>query len=58
MQHHPIVRFVPPEEFEEYKDIGVTMGFRGVASAPLVRSSFHADQMFARINQADDIDSE
>ncbi|MDD5082275.1 MAG: lipoyl synthase [Dehalococcoidales bacterium] len=58
MQHHPIVRFVPPEEFEEYKDIGVAMGFRGVASAPLVRSSFHADQMFARINQADDIDSE
>ena len=42
----PVVRFVPPEEFEEYWQIAQGMGFKGVASGPLVRSSFHASQMF------------
>jgi lipoic acid synthetase len=42
----PVVRFIPPEEFEEYKRVGKTMGFRAVASGPFVRSSFHAAQMF------------
>jgi lipoic acid synthetase len=42
----PVVRFVPPEEFEEYKRLGEKMGFRAVASGPFVRSSFHAAQMF------------
>jgi lipoic acid synthetase len=41
----PVERFVPPEEFEEYKRIGEEMGFRAVASGPFVRSSFHASQM-------------
>ena len=40
-----VVRYVPPEEFEEYKKIGKEMGFR-VAAGPFVRSSFHAAQMF------------
>jgi lipoyl synthase len=42
----PVIRYVPPEEFEEYKRIGEKMGFRSVASGPFVRSSFHASQMF------------
>jgi lipoic acid synthetase len=42
----PVVRFIPPEEFEEYKRIGEEMGFRAVASGPFVRSSFHASEMF------------
>jgi len=42
----PVVRFIPPEEFEEYKKIGKEMGFRAVSSGPFVRSSFHASQMF------------
>ena len=42
----PVVRFIPPEEFEGYKRIGEEMGFRAVASGPFVRSSFHASQMF------------
>jgi lipoic acid synthetase len=42
----PVVRYVPPEEFEEYKQIGEEMGFESVASGPFVRSSFHAHQMF------------
>lgn len=50
LKHHQVVRFVPPLEFEEYKDIAVTMGFRGVASAPYVRSSFQADKMFKEIS--------
>lgn len=40
-----VVRYVPPEEFEEYRKIGEEMGFR-VASGPFVRSSFHASQLF------------
>jgi lipoic acid synthetase len=43
----PVMRFIPPEEFEEYKKIGESMGFTAVASGPFVRSSFHASQMFA-----------
>ena len=42
----PVVRFIPPEEFEEYKTIGEEMGFGAVASGPFVRSSFHAFEMF------------
>lgn len=42
----PVMRFIPPEEFEEYKRIGEEMGFRAVASGPFVRSSFHAAQMY------------
>jgi len=45
--HHPVVRFVPPDEFEEYGRMGREMGFRGVASAPLVRSSFDAARLYA-----------
>ena len=45
----PVVRFIPPEEFEEYKRIGEKMGFKAVASGPFVRSSFHASQMFKNI---------
>jgi lipoyl synthase len=42
----PVVRFIPPEEFEEYKKMGEGMGFRSVASGPFIRSSFHASRMF------------
>jgi len=45
----PVARFIPPEEFEEYKKIGEDMGFRAVASGPFVRSSFHASDMFKTI---------
>ncbi|HZP33861.1 MAG TPA: lipoyl synthase [Candidatus Acidoferrales bacterium] len=41
-EHLPIVRFVHPEEFTEYKHLGREMGFRHVESGPLVRSSYHA----------------
>jgi lipoic acid synthetase len=43
----PVVRYIPPEEFETYEKIGEEMGFKSVASGPFVRSSFHAAQMFS-----------
>ncbi len=46
-QHHPVVRYVPPAEFAEYGRLGAGMGFRAVFSAPLVRSSFHAAELYA-----------
>jgi lipoic acid synthetase len=40
--HHPIDRYVTPEEFRRMREIGMAMGFRHVESGPLVRSSYHA----------------
>jgi lipoyl synthase len=40
--HLPVVRFVHPDEFAEYKRLGEQIGFRHVESGPLVRSSYHA----------------
>ena len=42
--HLPVERFVHPDEFDEYSAIGMELGFRHVASGPMVRSSYHADQ--------------
>jgi lipoic acid synthetase len=41
-QHLPIERYYTPEEFEEFKRIGLEMGFKWVESGPLVRSSYKA----------------
>ncbi|MDP3283368.1 MAG: lipoyl synthase, partial [Desulfobacterales bacterium] len=43
-KHHPVVEFVQPDIFEEYRIEGLKRGFKHVASAPLVRSSYHAEQ--------------
>jgi len=43
-EHLPVVKFVSPEEFRSYKRIGLEMGFEYVESAPLVRSSYHAER--------------
>lgn len=40
--HLPVIRFVHPDEFAEFKILGLGMGFRHVESGPLVRSSYHA----------------
>jgi lipoic acid synthetase len=42
-KHLPVVRYVPPEEFAEYRAAGREMGFTHVEAGPLVRSSYHAD---------------
>ena len=41
--HLPVERYAPPEEFAHLRELGEAMGFTHVASAPLVRSSYHAD---------------
>jgi lipoic acid synthetase len=45
LQHLPVVRYVPPEEFDELGALARNMGFRKVASGPFVRSSYHARDM-------------
>ena len=44
-EHLPVVRFVSPQEFEDWADTARRMGFAGVAAGPLVRSSYRAEQM-------------
>jgi len=51
-KHHPVMRFVPPEEFAEYATIGAAKGFLLVSSSPLTRSSHHAGDDFARLKAA------
>jgi lipoic acid synthetase len=48
-RHHPVVRYVPPEEFDELKTLALGMGFKGVESAPLVRSSYNAESLYKKI---------
>jgi lipoic acid synthetase len=44
-RHHlPVARYVTPEEFEKLAELGYTMGFRNIASGPMVRSSYHAEK--------------
>jgi lipoic acid synthetase len=43
-KHLPVQEFVTPEQFKEYEEIGLKMGFRFVESGPLVRSSYHAEK--------------
>jgi lipoyl synthase len=43
-RHLPIVRYVPPEEFANYKTVGRELGFAHVEAGPLVRSSYHAHE--------------
>jgi len=44
LKHLPVVEFVTPEQFEVYRRAARSMGFAHVASAPMVRSSYHADE--------------
>ena len=44
LAHIPVIRYVPPSEFDELRADGLAMGFRHVESGPLVRSSYHADE--------------
>jgi lipoic acid synthetase len=47
--HLPVERFVTPEQFVEFERIALEMGFRNVASGPMVRSSYHADRQAAGV---------
>jgi lipoic acid synthetase len=45
-KHAPLIRYVEPAEFDRYRDAGLAMGFKYVASGPLVRSSYRAAEAF------------
>jgi lipoic acid synthetase len=47
-RHHPVVRFIPPEEFAGYEASGREMGFAEVVSSPLVRSSYRAAELYQK----------
>ncbi|PYE86434.1 lipoyl synthase [Phyllobacterium leguminum] len=51
-KHHPVIRFITPDEFKSYETIGRTKGFLLVASSPLTRSSHHAGEDFAKLKAA------
>jgi len=51
-KHHPIARFVTPDEFKAYETIAYAKGFLMVSSSPLTRSSHHAGEDFARLKAA------
>jgi lipoic acid synthetase len=47
-RHHPVLRFIPLEEFAEYEIIGREMGFVEVVTGPFVRSSYNAAALYAK----------
>ena len=51
IKHYPLHRYVHPEEFTKFKEIALSKGFLIVASSPLTRSSYHADEDFAKMKK-------
>ena len=51
-KHIPLARFYTPEEFEDLRKEGERLGFRHVASGPLVRSSYHAEEQFVTASRS------
>jgi lipoic acid synthetase len=51
-KHHPVKKFVTPDEFKSYETIAYTKGFLLVSASPLTRSSHHAGEDFARLKAA------
>jgi lipoic acid synthetase len=51
-KHHPVKKFVTPEEFKSYETVAYAKGFLLVSSSPLTRSSHHAGEDFARLRDA------
>ena len=57
-KHHPLMRYVHPDEFQELKEIALLKGFLIVSSSPLTRSSYHADEDFAKMKKLRDKQSQ
>jgi len=53
-KHHPVRKFVTPEEFKSYETVAYTKGFLLVSASPLTRSSHHAGDDFAKLKAARD----
>ena len=54
--HTAVAAFIPPEEFDRYRDEALAMGFTHVESGPYVRSSYHAERYQSQEEQTDDAD--
>jgi len=50
-KHYPLMRYVHPDEFQELKELALSKGFLIVASSPLTRSSYHADEDFSEMKK-------
>ncbi|MFZ0226821.1 MAG: lipoyl synthase, partial [Mycobacterium sp.] len=50
-RHHPVERWVTPEEFVEFAQYGEQLGFAGVLAGPLVRSSYRAGRLYQQASQ-------
>ena len=48
-KHLPVERFIPPEEFDEWRKKAIKIGFTEVASGPFVRSSYHAKELYQEV---------
>jgi lipoic acid synthetase len=48
-EHLPVERFIPPEEFDMWREKALAMGFSQVASGPFVRSSYHAKELYQAV---------
>ncbi|MDD2533302.1 MAG: lipoyl synthase [Eubacteriales bacterium] len=46
--HHPVIAYIHPDQFNDYRQQGEAMGFKHVAAGPLVRSSYHAGEAFEK----------
>jgi len=51
IKHYPLNRYVHPDEFQELKELALSKGFLIVASSPLTRSSYHADEDFSKMKK-------
>ncbi len=51
VKHHPLDKYYRPEEFEELESIAKSKGFLLISSSPLTRSSYHADEDFAKLKK-------
>ena len=51
VKHFPLKRYVHPDEFQELKELALSKGFLIVASSPLTRSSYHADEDFSKMKK-------
>ena len=51
-KHHPLDRYVPPEDFARIETMARAKGFLAVSATPMTRSSFHADDGFAALQAA------
>jgi len=48
-RHYPVKEFISIEQFQQYRRIGLELGFKAVSSGPKVRSSYHAEEVFGEL---------